>query len=118
MEKVISDLIISVGVPVSSRGYWYIREAVLLLSEKSDLIMYITKNVYPTIAKKYDTTPCNVEKAIRYSIGKSWEYCISCKRCMEGLAELIEGRKPSNSQFLWMLCRNLWDKLQETEMGV
>lgn len=111
MEKAISDLIISVGVPVSSRGYWYIREAVLLLSEKRDLIMYITKNVYPTIAKKYDTTPCNVEKAIRYSIGKSWEHCISCKRYVEGPADLIEGRKPSNSKFISMLCKYLWDNI-------
>ena len=108
MERAINDLITSVGVPVTSRGYWYIREAVIILSERRDLIMYITKVLYPTIAKRYDTTACNVERAIRYSIGKSWEYCATCERCVLGLTPTERGRKPSNSQFLAMICKELW----------
>ena len=95
MEKEVCDLIIAAGVPINSRGYWYIREAVLLAVEDRENLMYVTKDLYPKIARRYKTSPMGVEKAIRDAIAKSW----ATGKVPDGIRAL-RNRKPTNSQFV------------------
>ena len=89
------------GVPSHIKGYQYIREGITLVYKKPDMIGGITKELYPEIAKKYDSTVSRVERAIRHAIEVSWN------RGNWDLMEEIFGHsvdidkaKPTNSEFI------------------
>ena len=72
LEKRITELLLSIGVPTHTRGYLFIREAIKMVYYEVDLLSKITKNIYPEIAKNYNTTPSRVERAIRHTIEVVW----------------------------------------------
>jgi len=89
------------GVPSHIKGYQYIREGITLVYKKPDIIGGITKELYPEIAKKFDSTVSRVERAIRHAIEVSWN------RGNWDLMEEIFGHsvdidkaKPTNSEFI------------------
>ena len=89
------------GVPSHIKGYQYIREGIALVYKKPDIVGGITKELYPEIAKKYDSTVSRVERAIRHAIEVSWN------RGNWDLMEEIFGHsvdidkaKPTNSEFI------------------
>jgi len=55
-----------IGIPAHVKGYQYIRDAILLVVEDVSLLGAVTKELYPGIAKKYDTAPSRVERGIRH----------------------------------------------------
>ena len=96
----VTKLLHELGVPSHIKGYQYIREGILLLYNNSDIIG-ITKELYPEIANKYDTSVSRVERAIRHAIEVSWN------RGNLDLMEEIFGHsvdydraKPTNSEFI------------------
>ena len=89
------------GVPSHIKGYQYIREGITLIYKKPEIIGGITKELYPEIAKRYDSTVSRVERAIRHAIEVSWN------RGNWDLMEEIFGHsvdidkaKPTNSEFI------------------
>ena len=89
------------GVPSHIKGYQYIREGITLVYKKPDIVGGITKELYPEIAKKFDSTTSRVERAIRHAIEVSWN------RGNWDLMEEIFGHsvdidkaKPTNSEFI------------------
>ena len=89
------------GVPSHIKGYQYIREGIMMLYDNPDVIGGITKELYPDIASKYNTTVSRVERAIRHAIEVSWN------RGNWDLMEEIFGHsvdidkaKPTNSEFI------------------
>ena len=64
LEKDVTDMIHEIGVPAHIKGYQYLREAIMMSVEDIEMLNSITKILYPTIAKKYQTTPSRVERAI------------------------------------------------------
>ena len=72
LEVRTTNMIHDVGVPAHIKGYQYIREAILLAVENEDIINAITKTLYPTLARKFNTTPSRVERAIRHAIEVAW----------------------------------------------
>ena len=101
LEKTITSLLHSLGIPSHIKGYQYIREGVGLMYNDPSLIGAITKEMYPEIAIKYDTTSSRVERAIRHAIEVSWN------RGDYDLMEEIFGHsvdydraKPTNSEFI------------------
>ena len=72
MDVVISDIMRQIGVPAHIRGYHYMREAIIMSVNDMDVLNYITKELYPSIAKKCNTTPSRVERAIRHAIEVAW----------------------------------------------
>ena len=72
VEIEISRLLHSLGIPSHIRGYQYIRESVYMMYENPDMIGGITKQIYPEIAMRFDTTASRVERAIRHAIEVSW----------------------------------------------
>lgn len=97
ITKVLHEL----GIPSHIKGYQYIREGISILYEKPEVIGAITKELYPDIASKYETTVSRVERAIRHAIEVSWN------RGNWDLMEEIFGHsvdidkaKPTNSEFI------------------
>ena len=68
----ISEIMHQIGVPAHIKGYQYLREAILLSVGDDEMINSVTKYLYPTVAKKFGTTPSRVERAIRHAIEELW----------------------------------------------
>ena len=104
LEKDVTDMIHEIGVPAHIKGYQYLREAIMMSVRDVEMLGSITKVLYPTIAKNYQTTPSRVERAIRHAIEVAW----SMGR-METLDALFgytinTGKgKPTNSEFIALI---------------
>ena len=68
LEADVTDIIHEIGVPAHIKGYQYLREAIMMSVDDIEMLNSITKILYPTIAKRYQTTPSRVERAIRHAI--------------------------------------------------
>ena len=108
LEALVTNLIHEVGVPAHIKGYQYLREAIMMVVKDIDVINQITKSLYPQIAKKYNTTPSRVERAIRHAIEVAWG------RGQQEAVENIFGYtisaakgKPTNSEFIAMIADKL-----------
>lgn len=104
LEQDVTDMIHDIGVPAHIKGYQYLREAIMMSVEDASMISSITKILYPTIAKRYQTTPSRVERAIRHAIEVAWS-----RGRMETLEALfgytvdyVKG-KPTNSEFIALI---------------
>ena len=72
LEADVTNIIHEIGVPAHIKGYQYLRDAIVMSVNDMDMLNSITKVLYPTIAKKYDTTTSRVERAIRHAIEVAW----------------------------------------------
>ena len=101
LQMAITKLLHEVGVPSHIKGYTYLREGITLMYNNPSLANAITKELYPEIAKKYDTTSSRVERAIRHAIEISWN-----RANWELLEEIfgfsvdIDKSKATNSEFM------------------
>lgn len=101
LNMYVTNILHSLGVPSHIKGYHYIRESILKMYEDPDLIGAITKELYPSIAAKYDTTPSRVERAIRHAIEISWnrgDYDLMDE--IFGHSVDFDKSKPTNSEFI------------------
>lgn len=104
IEVIISNVMRDIGVPAHIKGYQYLRTSIALCIEDNEMLSSVTKLLYPTVAKMYDTTSSRVERAIRHAIEVAWDrgdvdvlssyfgYTIQCER-----------GKPTNSEFIAMI---------------
>ena len=101
VELKVSDLLHSLGIPSHVRGYKYIREGIMLLYESDNLVNLVTKDIYPEIAEKYETTSSRVERAIRHAIEISWlRGDLKLMDELFGNSIDVDRSKPTNSEFL------------------
>lgn len=108
LENCVSELMREIGVPAHIRGYRYIRKAILLALENDDILNSITKELYPTIARAYKTTPSRVERAIRHAIEVAWSRGdIEVLTSMFGYTIKNTKGKPTNGEFISMLTDRL-----------
>lgn len=104
LEQDVTDMIHEIGVPAHIKGYQYLREAIMMSVDDPGMISSITKILYPTIAKRFQTTPSRVERAIRHAIEVAWS-----RGKMETLDALFgytidTGKgKPTNSEFIALI---------------
>ena len=112
----ISKILHELGIPSHIKGYQYIREGISIIFEKPDTIGGITKELYPELAEKFDTTVSRVERAIRHAIEVSWN------RGNWDLMEEIFGHsvdidkaKPTNSEFIVTIADKL--RLEHHKVG-
>ena len=97
----VTKILHELGVPSHIKGYQYIREGIILLYNNPDMIGGITKELYPEIATKFDTTVSRVERAIRHAIEVSWNR--GDWNLMEEIFRHsvdIDKAKPTNSEFI------------------
>ena len=108
LEMVVTDIIHEVGVPAHVKGYQYLREAICLTVNDMDVINAVTKVLYPAVAKKFDTTPSRVERAIRHAIEVAWDRgdLETLQKFFGYTVSNIKG-KPTNSEFIAMIADSL-----------
>lgn len=104
LEQDVTDMIHDIGVPAHIKGYQYLREAIMMSVKEPAMISSITKVLYPTIAKQFQTTSSRVERAIRHAIEVAWS---------RGRIETLDGLfgytihtgkgKPTNSEFIALI---------------
>lgn len=108
LELMITEIIHQIGVPAHIKGYHYLREAITLAVNNADIINSVTKQLYPTVAKKYQTTSSRVERAIRHAIEVAWDRGdIDVLNSYFGYTIHNERGKPTNSEFIAMIADKL-----------
>lgn len=115
LEAIITDVIHEIGVPAHIKGYNYLREAISLCIQDKEFINSITKLLYPTVARNYQTTSSRVERAIRHAIEVAWS---------RGREEILNGifgytidtnkGKPTNGEFIAMISDSIRLKMKNT----
>ena len=108
LEAVVTDIIHEIGVPAHIKGYQYLREAIILTIKDMDMINAVTKVLYPEVAKRYNTTPSRVERAIRHAIEVAWDRgdIETLQKFFGYTVSNIKG-KPTNSEVIAMIADNL-----------
>lgn len=104
LEAEVTDIIHEIGVPAHIKGYQYLRDAIIMSVNDTEMLGSITKILYPTIAKMHQTTPSRVERAIRHAIEVAWS-----RGKMDTIDALFgytihNGKgKPTNSEFVALI---------------
>ena len=108
IETQVTKIIHQIGVPAHIKGYQYLRTAILLTVQDSDIINSVTKVLYPSVAKKYQTTTSRVERAIRHAIEVAWDRGdVDTLNSYFGYTIQNNRGKPTNSEFIAMIADNL-----------
>ena len=108
MEAQVTKIIHQIGVPAHIKGYQYLRTAILMTIDDNDVINSVTKILYPTVAKKYQTTTSRVERAIRHAIEVAWDRGdVDTLNSYFGYTIQNSRGKPTNSEFIAMIADNL-----------
>lgn len=108
IETQVTKIIHQIGVPAHIKGYQYLRTAILMTVNDSNVINSVTKVLYPSVAKQYRTTTSRVERAIRHAIEVAWDRGdVDTLNSYFGYT-IQQGRgKPTNSEFIAMIADNL-----------
>ncbi|MBQ8395343.1 MAG: sporulation transcription factor Spo0A [Clostridia bacterium] len=108
MEEKISEIFISIGIPPHIKGYGYLREGIKMTIDRPYIINSVTKELYPSIAKKYGTTASKVERAIRHAIEVAWNRGrIDAINAIFGSRIYLGTEKPTNSEFIALVADKL-----------
>ena len=108
IETQVTQIIHQIGVPAHIKGYQYLRTAILLTVKDSDIINSVTKVLYPSVAKKYQTTTSRVERAIRHASEVAWDRGdVDTLTSYFGYTIQNNRGKPTNSEFIAMIADNL-----------
>ncbi len=104
LENYVTRLIHKVGIPAHIKGYQYLRCAIMMTYEDNELINSVTKELYPSIARKYNTTSSRVERAIRHAIELAWDRgdCDVLDDMFGYTVQKSKG-KPTNSEFIALI---------------
>ncbi len=108
LDEKITEVFLSVGIPAHIKGYHYLREAIRMVFNNPELIGRITKELYPGIARRFDTSPSKVERAIRHAIEVSWT-----RGKIENINKLFgfnvygKNEKPTNGEFIALVADKL-----------
>lgn len=104
LENHVTNMLHEIGIPAHIKGYHYLRDSIMMSVEDMDVLNAITKVLYPTVAKKNQTTASRVERAIRHAIEVAWS-----RGKLDTLDELFgytvsNGKgKPTNSEFIALI---------------
>ena len=113
LETQVTQIIHQIGVPAHIKGYQYLRTAILMTINDSEIINSVTKILYPSVAKKYSTTTSRVERAIRHAIEVAWDRGdVDTLNSYFGYTIQNNRGKPTNSEFIAMIADNLRLKLK------
>ena len=108
LETQVTKIIHQIGVPAHIKGYQYLRSAIIMTMDNTELINSITKQLYPGVAKKYGTTSSRVERAIRHAIEVAWDRGdVEVINSFFGYTVQSNRGKPTNSEFIALVADSL-----------
>lgn len=101
LERLVTPIIHELGMPAHIKGYQYVREAIVLTIKDVSMIHAVTKVLYPTVARRHNTTPSCVERAIRHAIEVAWNRGrLEAANRMYGMKLFDKQDRPSNGEFI------------------
>ncbi|MEG0570148.1 MAG: sporulation transcription factor Spo0A [Oscillospiraceae bacterium] len=119
LEVLVTDVILQIGVPAHVKGYYYLREGIILAINDTEMIDSVTKQLYPAIAKTFDTTSSRVERAIRHSIEIAWDRGdVDTLNSYFGYTIHTGRGKPTNSEFIAMIADKLRLKIKKMKIAI
>lgn len=108
VDEAIVNLFLTLGIPAHIKGYQYLREAVKMVLADHDVINRITKELYPGIAKKFDTSASKVERAMRHAIEVAWSRGrLDAVNRIYGYKVFSPEDKPTNGEFISLISEKL-----------
>lgn len=116
LECAVTEIIHQVGIPAHIKGYHYLRTAIMLSVNNDEMINSITKLLYPTVAKQYQTTSSRVERAIRHAIEIAWDRGdIDVLTNIFSYTVHTSKGKPTNSEFIALIADHLRLKFKQQQ---
>ena len=104
IDEKLASLFLTIGIPAHIKGYAFLREAVKMVVECPDMINRITKELYPGIGKRFNTSASKVERAIRHAIEVAWSRGrIDTLNKAFGCRVATREDKPTNGEFIAMI---------------
>ena len=101
VDEQITNLFLTLGIPAHIKGYVYLREAVHMVLENRDVLNRITKELYPGVAQRFDTSASKVERAMRHAIEVAWSRGrLDTVNRMYGYKVFDALDKPTNGEFI------------------
>lgn len=101
LEIYTTEVMLDIGVPAHLKGYYYLRDAIMMTEKDAEVVTSVTKLMYPAIAKRYKTTDQKVERAIRNAIEISWNRGNAQTFSKLFGYSLQDGRqRPTNSEYI------------------
>ena len=114
VEIEVTNAMHNIGIPAHVKGYQYLRDAIMCVMKDNEALIGVTKQLYPDIAKKYNTTATRVERSIRHAIEMAWDRGkVETLQDVFGYTISLSKGKPTNSEFIALVA----DKLR-LEMNV
>lgn len=108
IDEKITSIFLAIGIPAHIKGYQFLREAIKMVVNSPDTINYITKELYPGIAKHFDTSPSKVERAIRHAIEVAWTRGkVENMNNIFGYNIYSKLEKPTNGEFIALVADKL-----------
>jgi two-component system response regulator (stage 0 sporulation protein A) len=108
LEIQVTEILHQIGVPAHIKGYHYLRDSIMMAIETPDIINAVTKQLYPSVAKRYETTSSRVERAIRHAIEVAWDRGdVDILNSYFGYTIHNTRGKPTNSEFIAMISDKL-----------
>lgn len=119
LEITVTENLHQIGVPAHIKGYHYLRDAIMLSVNNPEIINSITKELYPTVAKHFQTTPSRVERAIRHAIEVAWDRGdVDTLNDYFGYTIHNTKGKPTNSEFVAMISDRLRLKIKKETVSI
>ncbi len=104
----VTEILHQIGVPAHIKGYHYLRDSIIMAIEEPEIINAVTKQLYPSVAKAYNTTSSRVERAIRHAIEVAWDRGdVDVLNSYFGYTIHNTRGKPTNSEFIAMISDKL-----------
>lgn len=108
IEVKITEILHQIGVPAHIKGYHYLRNSIKMSIEHPEIINFVTKKLYPSVAENFETTPSRVERAIRHAIEVAWDRGdVDVLNSYFGYTIHNSRGKPTNSEFIAMISDKL-----------
>ena len=113
LEVVISEIMHQIGVPAHIKGYQYLREAIILSINNTEMMSSVTKLLYPTVEKTLNTTASRVERELRHAMEVAWDRGdVDVLSSYFGYTIQNTRGKPTNSEFIAMISDKLRLKMK------
>ncbi len=107
-ESQITEILHTLGIPAHIKGFAYLRCAIGMVIADPDMINYVTKSLYPSVAKRFGTATSRVERAIRHAIEVAWDRGdVEVLNRYFGYTISRQRGKPTNSEFIAMISDKL-----------
>lgn len=108
VEIEVTNAMHDIGIPAHVKGHQYLRDAIICVIKDNEALIGVTKQLYPDIAKKYNTTATRVERSIRHAIEMAWDRGkVETLQNVFGYTINVDRGKPTNSEFIALVADKL-----------